>query len=59
MIIQISMVFNVNYQISVIITGHPGIYVNVCHVTSMKNHSVKMQDLTDLFGSPGKEITCK
>ena len=52
MIIQMSMVFIVNDQISVIITGLPGIYVNVWHVTNIKDHIVKIQGIADLFGSP-------
>ena len=52
-IIRMSMVFIVNDQMSVILTGLPGIYVNVWHVTSIKDHTVETQGLTDLCGSPG------
>ena len=47
-----SMVFIVNDQISVTITGLPSIYVNVCHVTIIVDPTVKDPRFSDLFGNP-------
>ena len=46
------MVFIVKDQISVIIRGLPSIYVNVWHVTSIKDLSVKDPMFSGLCGSP-------
>ena len=46
------MVFIVNDQISVIITGFPSIYVNVWHVTIVEDLTGKDPRFSDLFGSP-------
>ena len=49
-IIRMSMVSIVNDQISVIITGLPGIYVNVCHITILGSYQPHAL-LGDLEGS--------
>ena len=52
MIIWLIMVFIVNDQISVIITGLPTIYVNVCHFTIVVDLTVKDPSFLDLIGNP-------
>ena len=53
------MVFIVNDQISVIITGLPSIYVNVWHVTIVEDLTFKkIQDSQISLEVPRKEIAC-